>query len=120
MSRNKDYQRMLNSKQWRELRSWKLRQNPLCERCAAQGYVVAAVDCHHIRPVENFRTVSEMRDACFNPANIMSVCIPCHIELHKEMRSHTKEKVEENKKRALERFRMRNDPNYVPDEPSAT
>ena len=50
MSRNKDYQRLLNSKRWKELRQWKLQQNPLCEICRAKGLVRSAIDVHHIDP----------------------------------------------------------------------
>ena len=44
--------------------------------------------------------------------NLEALCIPCHIKTHQEMRSHTKEKVAENKARARLRFMEANDPNY--------
>ena len=44
--------------------------------------------------------------------NLEALCIPCHIKTHQEMRSHTKEKVKENKARARRRFMEANDPNY--------
>ena len=44
--------------------------------------------------------------------NLEALCIPCHIKTHQEMRSHTKEKVAENKERARRRFLEMNDPNY--------
>ena len=46
--------------------------------------------------------------------NLEALCIPCHIKTHQEMRSHTKEKVAENKARARRRFMEANDPNYQP------
>ena len=50
----------------------------------------------------------------YNVSNIELLCIPCHIKTHQEMRSHTKEKVKENKARARVRFLEANDPNYRP------
>lgn len=121
MSRDKNYQRLLNSPRWREVKTqvWR-RANGLCERCIREGkaagvpdgYITPGVDCHHVRPVEGGRTVMEMEQLCYNPANIELLCIPCHIKAHQEMRSHTKEKVAENKARARQRFMELNDPNY--------
>ena len=121
MSRDKNYQRLLNSPRWREVKSlvWR-RANGLCERCIREGkaagvpdgYITPGVDCHHIKPVESGRTVMEMEQLCDNPANIELLCIPCHVKTHQEMRSHTKEKVKENKARARRRFMEANDPNY--------
>ena len=79
------------------------------------GYITPGVDCHHIKPVEGAKTVygpDGMRERAYNPDNIELLCISCHIKTHQEMRSHTKEKVKENKARARRRFMEANDPNY--------
>lgn len=91
MSRDKNYTRMLNSKQWKLLRLWKLQQNPICQVCERKGKVSAAVDVHHITPVESATTLREMEALCFSPKNLLAVCIPCHIAIHQEAMSHTKE-----------------------------
>ena len=114
MSRNKDYQRLLNSKRWKQLRQWKLRHDPLCELCRAKGLVVSAIDVHHIDPCEDARSLAEMEEKCFRVSNLQSLCIPCHIKVHQDMRTHSKEKVAENKARARQRFMELNDPNYKP------
>ena len=85
--KHKKYIKLLNSKQWRELREWKINHNPLCERCAEKGLVVSAVDIHHIRPVESVPE-DQMESVCFNPQNLIALCVPCHIETHRQMRSH--------------------------------
>lgn len=123
MSRDKNYQRLLNSPRWREVKTqvWR-RANGLCERCiregkaagVPEGYITPGVDCHHIKSVESGRTVMEMEQLCYNPANIELLCVPCHIKTHQEMRSHTREKVKENKQRARQRFMELNDPNFNP------
>ena len=105
MSRDKNYQRMLNSKRWTLLRDWKRRKNPICERCWANGEIVTkAVDIHHIVPVESASSVQDMERLCFDPANLMSVCVPCHIALHKELKSHKRDQVQANKRQAVERW----------------
>ena len=110
MSRDKNYQRLLNDKRWKRLRAWKLMENPLCELCEQEGKVTAAVDIHHRVPVESASTVYDMERLCYNPLNLMSLCIPHHIALHTAMRSHTKEAVQANKDKALERWKERHPP----------
>ena len=80
----------------------------------------SAVDVHHKKPVESAKTEQEMERLAYNldGNNLEALCIPCHIKTHKELRSHTKEKVAENKARARRRFMEANDPNFVPDEPT--
>ena len=53
-----------------------------------------------------------MRARCYDPSNVMLLCVACHIKVHQDMRTHTKEKVKENKERARRRFLEMNDPNY--------
>ena len=116
MSRDPRYQKLLNSKRWKMIRAEYLRQHPLCERCRREGFVRSAVDVHHKKPVESAKTEQEMERLAYNldGNNLEALCIPCHIKTHQEMRSHTKEKVAENKARARRRFMEANDPNYQP------
>ena len=115
MSRDKRYQRLLNSPSWKNIRRAYLQQHPLCERCQREGFVTAAVDVHHKQPVESAKTEQEMERLAYNPANLEALCIPCHIKTHQEMHSHCKEQVKANKQRARRRFMEANDPNFVPD-----
>ena len=120
MSRDPRYQRLLNDKQWKLLRAAVFRRtNGLCEMCLKEGYITPGVDVHHIRPVEQAKTVEGpdgMRARCYDPNNVMLLCVPCHIKVHQDMRTHTKEKVAENKARARQRFMEANDPHYQPPE----
>ena len=121
MSRDKNYQRLLNDKQWKMLRAAVFRRtNGLCEMCLKEGVYTPGVDCHHIRPVEQAKTVEGpdgMRARCYDPNNVMLLCIDHHIKVHQSMHTHSKEKVKENKQRARQRFMELNDPNWNPDEP---
>ena len=99
MSRNKDYQRLLNSPQWAKVKAIvRARAGGLCERCKAEGiaergvpYITPGVDCHHIVPVESGKTLAEMQRLCYDTHNIQLLCVPCHIKTHAEQRSHSKE-----------------------------
>ncbi len=114
MSRDPRYQRLLNDKRWKLLRAEVFRRaNGLCELCKAEGFITPGVDVHHIRSVEQAKTVQEMERLAYNPANCQLLCVACHIKVHQDMRTHTKEKVKENKERARRRFLEANDPNYV-------
>lgn len=116
MSRDKRYQRLLNDKQWKLLRAAVFRRtNGLCEMCLKEGFITPGVDVHHIRPVEQAKSVEGpdgMRARCYDPNNVMLLCVPCHIKVHQDMHTHTKEKVAENKERARQRFMELNDPNW--------
>ena len=115
MSRDPRYQNLLNSPRWAEVKRivWQ-RASGQCERCKREGYVTPGVDCHHIVPVEsaNPDDPKAMVRLAYNVNNIELLCVACHIKTHQEMRSHTKEKVKENKERARRRFLEMNDPNY--------
>ena len=97
------YVSLLNSQEWQGingLRARTLRAHPLCQLCEKEGIVASAVDVHHLKPVEGAggrykegdvlsESVKEaMRQRCFDPDNVIALCIPCHIRIHKEMRSH--------------------------------
>ncbi len=123
MSRSKAYQRLLNSRDWMEVKRivWK-RAEGLCERCKRECYITPGVDCHHKIPVEsaNPDDPQAMKRLAYDVNNIELLCIACHIKTHAEMRSHCKDKVAENKARARRRFMEANDPNWQDNEGSTT
>ena len=104
MARDPRYQRLLNSKRWKELRISYLREHPLCERCQAEGYVRAAMDCHHIRPISSAMSIQEMERLCFDPNNIQCLCIPCHVKVHKAMGKGTKANRKEREEQRMSRW----------------
>ena len=104
MSRDPQYQRLLNSKTWKMLRMAYLQQHPLCERCLKEGHVRSAIDVHHKTPVETAHTLSEMEALCYRWSNLEALCIPCHKEVHKALRSQTKEAHQQREDDRLERW----------------
>ena len=109
MSRNPRYQKLLNSKRWKQLRMWYLQQHPLCELCQQQGYVRSAIDLHHKTPVESAKTRMEMEALCFNPSNLQALCIPCHIKVHADAHSHTKAAHKQREDERLERWKAKHE-----------
>ena len=103
MSRDRNYQRLLNSKRWQEVKRivWQ-RTNGLCEDCLKQGIVRAGVDCHHIVPVETATSPQEMERLCFDVNNVRLLCIACHSAIHEGMGKGTR-------KLAIERAKQRQD-----------
>ena len=120
MSRDPNYQRLLNDKRWKLLRAAVFRRtNGLCEMCLKEGIYTPGVDVHHIRPVEQAKTVEGpdgMRARCYDPNNVMLLCVEHHIKVHQEMGSHTANYHKENYKKARNRFMEQNDPNYKPED----
>ena len=114
MSRSKDYQRLLNSKRWKQLRMAYLQQHPLCERCKREGieqtgkpYIRSSIDVHHKIPVESAHTLAEMEYLAYDVGNLEALCIPCHIKTHEEQRSHSKEAHKRREDDRLERWKAR-------------
>lgn len=104
MSRNPHYIKMINSVRWRELRARKLRSNPVCEVCEANGLSTLATEIHHVVPVESVPHEFGMKRLMFDYNNLQSLCHSCHVEIHRRAFSHSKEAVQANNKRTTERF----------------
>lgn len=104
MSRNPIYIKLIQSKEWKLLRLKKLKANPVCERCESEERSTLATEVHHIIPVESVSSAPEMKRLMFGYLNLMSVCHDCHVEIHRELFSHSKEAVKANNKRNTERF----------------
>ena len=99
------YNRLIHSRKWTLTRLAKLNSQPLCERCLENGYYVSATEIHHKIPVESVSSFVEMRALTYNPNNLMSLCHKCHIEIHNELGSRSKEKQKARKEDELKRFK---------------
>ena len=128
-AKHKLYEHLLNSKEWRELRAWKIQQcQGLCERCKREGieagvqggYLTPAKTVHHIIPVESVPD-NKMKDVCFDKNNLILLCPNCHHRTHEEMKSHqwqvmrTIPKEEQKMNEHMKEWAARHgDPNYQP------
>ena len=128
---------MLNSKRWAETKAIvKARAKGLCEWCirdgkeygrktgnaalARTGWLKPGVDCHHLVPFESAKTQAEMERLCYDPANIVLLCIEHHVTAHKELGSKTKAKVKERREQSFERWKskMQGDSTPIEGDPS--
>ena len=108
----KDKSEIYNSREWKELRTMKLRANPLCEQCIKDGeavgipggYVSSATCVHHIVPIETAKTKEEMRRLAFDKRNLMALCQSCHARIHKELGSNTAKIVRQRAEARQERW----------------
>lgn len=105
MSRSKAYQKLLNSKRWKLMRARYREAHPLCERCLAEGRVSATVDIHHKIPVESAKTDYDMQRLCFDyDGNLQALCVQCHIAVHQQEQSHTREGHQANEQKTTARW----------------
>ena len=97
------YVSLLNTQDWQGvngLRARTLRKHPLCQMCEKDGIIRSSVDVHHLKPVEGVgryyqpgeelpeEVKAAMRERCFDEKNVIALCVPCHIEIHRQMKSH--------------------------------
>jgi len=61
-------------RKWQKVRAYKLRLNPLCEKCLAKGIVRVATQVHHKK---KFKDNPELR---LDIDILESLCKPCHDE----------------------------------------
>lgn len=107
MSKNADYNRMIQSKKWQELRKKKINASPICEDCNEKGIIEPATEVHHIVPVEAASSVASMEYLMFAVDNLRSLCHECHKNAHIRLASKKKENIQKNNQRVTERFRKR-------------
>lgn len=63
---------------WRKLSRAKRDANPFCEHCERDGFVKAASEVHHIKPVSEFPHLK------YEWSNLVSICRDCHQKEHRE------------------------------------
>lgn len=107
MSKNADYNRMIQSKRWKVLRKKKIESSPICEECNGKGIIESATEVHHIIPVETASSVTGMEYLMFDMDNLRSLCHKCHRDAHIRLASKKKENIQKNNQRITERFRKR-------------
>ena len=108
MSKDKTYIRLIHTKRWLLLRRAKLTDEPLCERCKAEGRPIAASEVHHVVPVEDGLTNREKEALMFDYHNLQALCHACHIKIHTELgrsgKEHAKHRAFEHLQRFVKKF----------------
>lgn len=76
------WQKYYGTKVWHQLRQTKLYEQPLCERCLAEGKVTPATSIHHVCVFGSCPTEEERWYWFLKYDNLISVCQHCHNEIH--------------------------------------
>jgi 5-methylcytosine-specific restriction protein A len=108
MSKCSQYKKLINTARWRKLRLLKLQNSPVCEICERNGITTPAALVHHITPVEQGVTPTQMEILCYDFDNLQSLCCKCHVQAHIDLLSKSKANQKTNNKRKtvlfVERF----------------
>ena len=105
MSKDRNYQRLLNAKRWAETKLIvRERTNGLCEECLRNNIKTPGTDCHHVIPVETANSLQEMEELCYNPNNVRLLCVKHHSEIHKAMGKGTKKLAKERAEQRAKRW----------------
>lgn len=104
MSKDYNYNKMIQSRDWLILRKKKIGNSPFCEECCSKGIITPVSEVHHVVPVESGSNVEDMRRLMFDYNNLKSLCHECHTNIHAMMHSHSKEYIKERSRKDAERF----------------
>jgi 5-methylcytosine-specific restriction endonuclease McrA len=102
--KNQDYYRLINCRQWQQLRHRKLLANPLCELCYQNDIYTPAREVHHIIPAESAISHEEMSRLMYDYDNLQSLCHDCHVEIHRQMMSRSKATIKARNASRTQRF----------------
>lgn len=84
--RNSKWNTYYQNRQWKQLRQWKIINNPICENCAHFGIITPADEVHHLKVFGAGTTEDEKYRLLLDPLNLRSLCSHCHDLYHNEMR----------------------------------
>ena len=74
--------KIYNTQRWRDLRAWKMTNDPLCEECSKDNKVTAVEDVHHIISFMSTNDPIERSRLAFDYNNLMSICKECQAKKH--------------------------------------
>lgn len=105
-SRKEKYTRLVNTARWQKIRRQQLTDFPCCAMCQRKGYDRLATEVHHVVPIESSKSgsFSDMKRLAYSPTNLMSLCHDCHVAIHRELGSRSRDKVKAIRKEELKDF----------------
>jgi hypothetical protein len=113
---------MLNDKRWAQTKAIvDERAKGLCEWCrrdgqaegrrtgnarlARTGWLREGIDHHHLIPFESARTTQEAERLCYDPNNVVLLCVEHHRAEHNQKGYHKKENMKARRDQAFERWK---------------
>lgn len=98
------YKKLINSQRWLKIRKKLISNHPLCFDCLRKDIITPATDLHHIIPINQIKSESEIERLFFSNYNLVPLCHECHVKRHSVVKSKSKESVTETNKSINERF----------------
>lgn len=81
--RNKERQKLYQSKRWKDLREYMVQKYPLCQDCLKEGRITPTSEIHHIKsPFVIGLTEEEKARRAYDENNLVALCRDCHIKRH--------------------------------------
>ena len=80
--KRKERMKIYNSQRWRDMRDWKMVENPLCEMCLKEDRVTPVEEIHHMTSFMSTDDPIKRTNLAFDYGNLMSICKTCHQRIH--------------------------------------
>jgi len=80
--RNSETQKIYNSRLWKHLRLWYIKNNPLCVECLKENKIVLAEEIDHIKEISSGRDYQEKLSLTLDINNLQSLCRMHHHKKH--------------------------------------
>ena len=98
------YRQLINNQRWVKLRAKKASASPLCEACLGRDITTPVQEVHHIVPIESAPDFENMKLLAYDIKNLQSLCIDCHKEAHRELKSNSVEEIQRRNKKRTKNF----------------
>lgn len=80
--KRRERMKIYNSQRWRDLRAWKMLNDPICEICEESGKIAPADDVHHMISFMGVDDPARRNNLAYDYENLQSVCDECHQRIH--------------------------------------
>lgn len=85
---NNDLQKLYNTRMWKKLRLYYLKNHPLCEECLKIDMIIPAREVHHKKEISSGKNIDEMLEILLDEKILESVCIFHHHQIHNKFTNY--------------------------------
>lgn len=82
------WQKYYQSTEWKDLRTWKITTNPICENCQKYNIITSADEVHHLVPFGTGKDEQTKWKLLLDHTNLISLCKECHLEFHTKLKNN--------------------------------
>ena len=80
--KRKERMKIYNTQRWRDMRAWKMVENPLCEMCLKEDRVTPVEEIHHMTSFMTTDDPIKRTNLAYDSDNLISICKTCHQRIH--------------------------------------